>query len=108
MDDTDRPDPILKQVPLIKNPSYQQPKAITLNANYNKLLPTLSATAIPPKLKINGDELNSWSEKLTSEIVKIETEAEKSQVYEAWIKEQTTKVAPGFDFNVMTPQRTGR
>ncbi|WLF79009.1 hypothetical protein PVL30_002758 [Lodderomyces elongisporus] len=114
MDDTDKPDPILKQVPLIKNPSFQPPKPVTLNSNYSKLIPTLPNTVIPPKLKVGTDDINSWSRDIQILISKYDPkdgddgdrEDELRAKYQDWLQAQTKKVAPGFDYNIMTPQKT--
>ncbi|KAI5958827.1 hypothetical protein KGF57_002261 [Candida theae] len=108
MDDADKPDPVLKQVPLIKNPSYQPPKAISLRANYSKLLPTLSQTVIPPNLNISKEDIDKWINDLDQLKNKIANESgtdDSVKSYESWIKEQTTKVAPGFDYNILTPKK---
>jgi len=101
-------DPILAQVPLIKNPSYQPPKPITLNTNYNKLLPTLSSSVIPPKLNLSESDLENW----TKEIEEMKTNrselnaSEDIQGFKDWIKLQQLKIAPGFSFEgIMTPNK---
>lgn len=96
-------DTTLKQVPLIKNPLYQPPKAVTLNTNYNKLIPTLTKS-VPPKVNISQDQLGQWRDDI--EALKKRAEAPDLAEYTAWIAEQQLKVAPGFDFGgVMTPSR---
>ncbi|CCG23261.1 Mvb12 ESCRT-I complex subunit [Candida orthopsilosis Co 90-125] len=108
MDDTDKPDPILKQVPLIKNPSYQPPKAISLRTNYSKLLPTLSHTVVPPNLNITKEDIDKWSNEIDEykTMIANEQKTDSSVVnYEKWIKEQSTKVAPGFDYDILTPKK---
>ncbi|KAI5954514.1 hypothetical protein KGF54_002289 [Candida jiufengensis] len=108
MDDTDKPDPILKQVPLIKNPSYQPPKAITLNTNYNKLLPSLSSTVIPPQLKVSEDDINNWINELNEFKRKLNAnndETNDTYEYKNWINEQSNKVAPGFSYDILKPKK---
>ncbi|KAL6454573.1 hypothetical protein SBY92_004040 [Candida maltosa Xu316] len=108
MDDTDKPDSILKQVPLIKNPSYQPPKPVTLNTNYNKLIPTLSNTVVPPKLNISENEVNSWLEEirwLRDKVRKEQEEKGAKAKYDKWIHDQSIKTAPGFDFSIMQPHK---
>ncbi|KAK6205094.1 uncharacterized protein RJT21DRAFT_13048 [Scheffersomyces amazonensis] len=105
MDDTERPDPMLKQVPLIKNPSYQPPRPITLKTNYGKLIPTLSNTVIPPNINISQADIDKWLnelEDIKSRITKnVETEK-----FKEWTNLQKKTVAPGFDTfeGVMKPQ----
>ncbi|RCK62748.1 hypothetical protein Cantr_09227 [Candida viswanathii] len=108
MYDTDKPDSILKQVPLIRNPIYQPPKPVTLNTNYSKLIPTLSSTVVPPKLNISQDEITSWLDEirtLRDKVKKEQAENEKSDKYKTWVRDQTTKVAPGFNYSVMQPHK---
>ncbi|RLV95540.1 hypothetical protein JA1_000957 [Spathaspora sp. JA1] len=109
MDDTDKPDPILKQIPLIKNPSYQPPKAITLNTNYNKLIPSLANTVVPPKLNISTTEVNAWLKEIHSLESKLNddiTNDKNVQQYQEWIHQQTIKVAPGFEYaTIMQPHK---
>lgn len=101
-------DPILAQVPLIKNPSYQPPKPITLNTNYNKLLPTLSSSVIPPKLNLTESELQNWTkeiEEMKTKISELNT-SEDIQSFKDWTKLQQLKIAPGFSFEgIMTPYK---
>lgn len=101
------------QVPLIRNPAFQPPKAITLNQNYSKLLPTLTASVVPPKINLSKDELESWIEELnrlkddkfdeSNDLVEINK-------FKQWVKDKQTKVAPGFDTSggVMVPARLER
>ncbi|KAI3405911.2 hypothetical protein KGF56_001130 [Candida oxycetoniae] len=98
MDDTNRS-------PLIKNPLYQPPKAITLNVSYNKLIPTLSSTVVPPKLKMTKEDVNSWCTELEQEIEKNKSFNLQAEAYTSWLKEQSTKVAPGFEYTIMTPSK---
>ncbi|KAK6459984.1 hypothetical protein DFJ63DRAFT_257104 [Scheffersomyces coipomensis] len=106
MDDTDKPDPILKQVPLIKNPSYQTPKSITLKTNYGKLIPTLSNTVIPPNINITDADIQKWVDELESIKSKIVSNPE-SEKFKEWISLQKIKVAPGFESfeGVMQPRK---
>lgn len=93
---------------MIRNPIYQPPKPVTLNTNYNKLIPTLSNTVIPPKLNIAQDEITSWLEEIRSlrdKVKKEQSENEKSEKYKTWVHDQTTKVAPGFNYTVMQPHK---
>ena len=113
MIDTDKPDPILKQVPLIKNPAFQPPRPITLSNNYNKLIPTLSSTVVPPKLNISDTEIDSWLNEIRSlreQIKNKQTNDNNRQCtkYENWIREQSNKIAPGFNYTVMQPQKSMR
>ncbi|KAI5962211.1 uncharacterized protein KGF55_003287 [Candida pseudojiufengensis] len=105
MDDTDKPDPILKQVPLIKNPSYQPPKAITLNTNFNKLLPTLSNTVVPPQLKITDDDINEWVKELNEFKKNLVTDSKNGTDLKKWINEESNKVAPGFSYDILKPTK---
>ncbi|CAL1183001.1 unnamed protein product [Candida parapsilosis] len=91
MDDTDKPDPILKQVPLIKNPSYQPPKAVSLRTNYSKLLPALPRTVAPPNLNITKEDIDKWSRELNQFKDRIGNDRQSDTFvtsYEKWIKEQ--------------------
>lgn len=111
MYDTDKPDSILKQVPLIRNPIYQPPKPVTLNTNYNKLIPTLSSTVVPPKLNVSHDEITDWLEEIRSlrdKVKKEQAENDKSEKYKKWVHDQSTKVAPGFNYTVMKPHKQER
>ncbi|CAX40036.1 hypothetical protein CD36_30160 [Candida dubliniensis CD36] len=118
MIDTDKSDPILKQIPLIKNPTFQPPRPITLSNNYNKLIPTLSTTVIPPKLNISDTEIDSWLNEIRSlrqQIINKQINSNshshsnhnngQSDKYEKWIREQSNKIAPGFNYTVMQPQK---
>ncbi|ABN64441.2 hypothetical protein PICST_29837 [Scheffersomyces stipitis CBS 6054] len=109
MDDTERPDPILRQVPLINNPAFQPPKAITLNANYDVLIPTLSNTVVPPKINLADEEIQAWLRDIKSTEFQIQNAIENDEdvkKYKQWIKTQQIKVAPGFSFDgVMQPHK---
>ncbi|EGW34160.1 uncharacterized protein SPAPADRAFT_59579 [Spathaspora passalidarum NRRL Y-27907] len=111
MDDTDKPDPILKQIPLIKNPSYQPPKPITLNTNYNKLIPSLSNTVIPPKLNVGETEINAWLKEICAIESRLNdniTNDKNVHQFQEWSHQQTIKVAPGFEYaTVMQPHKVG-
>ncbi|ODV68536.1 hypothetical protein HYPBUDRAFT_105019, partial [Hyphopichia burtonii NRRL Y-1933] len=94
-------DEILNQVPLIKNPLYQPPKPVTLNTNFNKLIPTLNSVR-PPKIKLTTEELTNW----LASIEKMKSTSDSAEVtkYQDWINQQQRKFAPGFDFeNVLVP-----
>ncbi|GBL51780.1 hypothetical protein ACI3LY_003439 [Candidozyma auris] len=110
MDDTDAPDPLLQQVPLIKNPAFQPPKPITLNTNYAKLIPNLPASVIPPEVTINKEDIEAWIadlQKFKKEKFDSEEKKRAIQKYEEWLKSVQRKVAPGFDFDIMTPASAG-
>ncbi|ODV80066.1 uncharacterized protein CANTADRAFT_339401 [Suhomyces tanzawaensis NRRL Y-17324] len=100
MDDTDKPDPILKQVPLVKNPSFQPPKPVTLKTNYAKLIPTLSKSSVPPKINLSEDDLRKWLNEIQALKAKVANLEDPSdldvQKYEEWVQLQQAKVAPGF------------
>lgn len=101
-------DPILAQVPLIKNPSYQPPKPITLNTNYNKLLPTLTSSVIPPKLNLTEFDIQSWTKEIEEMKTKSSelTTSEDIKGFKDWIKLQQLRIAPGFSFEgIMTPNK---
>ncbi|KAK6459082.1 uncharacterized protein RJT20DRAFT_132231 [Scheffersomyces xylosifermentans] len=110
MDDTERSDPILRQVPLINNPAYQPPKAVTLNTNYDMLIPSLSNSVVPPTLNLTDEEIKAWlrdSKGLEYRIQKsMESDADVDK-YRDWVKAQKIKVAPGFDSfeGVMKPSK---
>lgn len=92
---------------MIKNPSYQPPKAITLKHNYNKLIPTLSNSVIPPKINLTENDIKSWIESIEQQRSSISnTEKDNNDVmnYKNWTTLQQRKVAPGFNFeSIMTP-----
>lgn len=104
-------DPILQQVPLIRNPSFQPPKTVTLNANYSKLLATLPTTVIPPKMNLTKADLESWIADL-HEIDSTSLDEAKSQAdiakYTDWVESKQRKVAPGFNFDIMKPTPAGQ
>ncbi|KAM9926660.1 hypothetical protein OXX59_003047 [Metschnikowia pulcherrima] len=111
MNDTDQPDPLLQQVPLIRNPAFQPPRPITLNADYGKLLSTLPMSVVPPKAAISRDELDAWKrdlEKVEKDGLNPEKREEEIKVYKDWLSGVQRKVAPGFSFDVMTPRKTGK
>lgn len=88
-------DPILKQVPLIKNPSYQPPKAISLRTNYSKLLPTLSHTVVPPNLNITKEDIDKWLNEIDEYKTMIANEQKTDSSvanYEKWIKSKAPKL----------------
>lgn len=91
-------DEILKRVPLIKNPLFQTPKSITLNNNYNQLLPKLSNSK-PPKINLSSQDLENW----ISDIEKLKKDYEKhDDTYTQWLKQQKLMIAPGLD-SIITP-----
>lgn len=104
-------DPILMQVPLIKNPLYQPPRAITLNTNYNKLLPTLSTSVIPPKVNLTGQTIQEWKndiETIKNDKFDLTRNAKIIDDFNNWVKEKQLRVAPGYDYSpgrVMVPGR---
>ncbi|CAH2353839.1 hypothetical protein CLIB1423_12S04104 [[Candida] railenensis] len=108
MDDTEKPDPVLMQVPLIRNPSYLPPKAITLNLNYGKLLPTLTKSVVPPKVNISEGELRKWEKDIEAVKLRFEKADSAEQIrYQEWVKRKQTQIAPGFDSmgGIMMPSR---
>lgn len=94
-------DDLLRQVPLIKNPLFQPPKPVTLNANYNKLIPTLSNTVIPPRLNMEIDDLKHWQQDLSLQIQLFDLKSDSNiadiNSFNEWVSAKKTKVAPGFD-----------
>ncbi|QFZ27151.1 hypothetical protein EJF18_30109 [Clavispora lusitaniae] len=110
MEDTDAPDPFLQQVPLIRNPAFQPPKPVSLNTNYGKLLATLPGSVIPPKVALKKEELEQWIEQLKNikqNNLHSESQTQASVNYTQWLKKSQMKVAPGFDFDGMTPLSAG-
>ena len=96
------------QVPLIRNPSYQPPKAVTLNLNYGKLLPTLAKSVVPPKVNISEAELRKWEKDIEAIKLRFERADNGEQIrYEEWVKKKQTQIAPGFDSmgGIMMPSR---
>jgi hypothetical protein len=92
-------------VPLIKSPSYQPPKPITLNTNYEKLIPTLYKSVIPPKISLSDkdvliwlDEMNSWKEEISQSL-------SKDDAFKTWLNKQQLSTAPGFNFSIMKPAK---
>lgn len=111
MDDTDAPDPLLQQVPLLKNPAFQPPKPVTLNTNYAKLIPNLPASVLPPQMSLTEEDLEAWKNDLEEfKKTKLFTDSLKQaqKEYQDWLKAVQRKVAPGFSFNIMTPTSAGR
>lgn len=102
-------DPVLKQVPLIKNPSFQPPKPVTLNTNYTKLLPSLSNTVKPPKLSLTKQDLQHWVESIEQLKPSYDNSSDINvsliKQYQAWLDLARLKVAPGFNSSIMTPQK---
>lgn len=97
---------MLQQVPLIRNPQFQPPKTVTLNANYSKLLATLPTTVVPPQMNLSKPDLENWIAKLEEiELTFLDLESSKEDIdkYTEWVKSQQRKVAPGFNFDIMTP-----
>lgn len=90
-------------MPLIRNPSFQPPKAITLNSNYAKLLATLPSTVMPPKMTLTRENLEAWIADLERVRADIGGKSEVEQ-YEQWQATLLRKAAPGFSVdNIMTP-----
>ncbi|RLV87054.1 hypothetical protein JA9_001145 [Meyerozyma sp. JA9] len=87
----------LAQVPLVKNPAFQTPKPVTLNANYNKLIPTLFSTVKPPKLNVGLQDINKWKQDVDNLSQRLEMENDGTEIakFESWVHQQATKVAPG-------------
>lgn len=86
---------------MIKNPLFQPPKPVTLNANYSKLIPTLSSTVKPPKLSMSLDDLNKWCDDIKLQKPIFDPTSEENQsdinVFKDWVSKTKTQVAPGFD-----------
>lgn len=96
-------------MPLIKNPSFQPPKPVTLNANYSKLLPTLTNSIKPPKLNLKAEDLDNWVkdlESLKDDMFDIKKYDKDVDDYNQWLKKKQLQMAPGFDSGViMKPQK---
>ncbi|CAN3372032.1 hypothetical protein DIRU0_B08350 [Diutina rugosa] len=109
MDDTDKADELLKQIPLLKNPAFQPPKPVTLNHNYHKLLPNLQQS-VPPKINVDAQELERWQahiDSLQSKVAGLGKQSAEAQQFTKWLSDSQRKVAPGFMFGggVMQPSR---
>lgn len=84
---------------MIKNPIFQTPKSITLNTNYNQLLPNL-ANSKPPKINLSSKDLENW----IGEIEKLKKDYQQhDEKYSQWLKSQKLHIAPGLD-SIMTPK----
>lgn len=97
-------------MPLIRNPAFQPPKLVSLNTNYAKLLATLPGSVIPPKVSVQRQHLESWIAELDllkQDNLDSEWRRQQSDVYTHWLKDLQRKVAPGFDFDAMTPLNAG-
>lgn len=96
-------------MPLIRNPSFHPPKTVTLNINYSKLLATLPTSVVPPKMNLSKMDLESWIGDLHEiELASLDRKNSQADIekYSEWLKKQQRKVAPGFNFDIMTPTST--
>ncbi|OBA17971.1 hypothetical protein METBIDRAFT_226333 [Metschnikowia bicuspidata var. bicuspidata NRRL YB-4993] len=110
MNETDTPDALLQQVPLIRNPAFQPPRPITLNTDYAKLLATIPGSVMPPKAAISREELQAWTtdlEAVERNDLNMEARDKDIAVYKEWLVKVQRKVAPGFDYEIMTPTKNG-
>lgn len=89
-------------MPLIRNPAYQPPRAVTLNTNYGKLLANLPGSALPPPPKVQPQELEDWKRDL-EQLRDRAQNSDAASKYAEWLALQQRKVAPGFTFDVMEP-----
>lgn len=95
-------------MPLIKNPSFQPPKPVTLNANYAKALAALPGSVLPPKVNVTEEDMKKWTaelEVLREKYFGKEATEREIAVYENWLTQLQRKIAPGFNFEVMTPSK---
>lgn len=100
---------MLQQLPLIRNPAFKSPRAITLQTNYDKLLPTFQKS-VPPKMNLEQSDLDAWlgtvHELQTTVTTMGSDEDPDAEKYTTWLHEKQRKVAPGFVFGggVMQPK----
>lgn len=97
-------------MPLIRNPAFQPPKSVSLNTNYAKLLATLPGSVIPPKVALQKHDLEAWIAELDllrQANLDPDWRLEQSELYHQWLKDLQRKVAPGFNFDAMTPLNAG-
>lgn len=92
-------------MPLIKSPSYQPPKPITLNTNYEKLIPTLYKSVIPPKISLSDKDILNWLDEMNSWKEEINQSLSKDDAFKAWLNKQQLSIAPGFDSSIMKPAK---
>ena len=92
-------------MPLIKSPSYQPPKPITLNTNYEKLIPTLYKSVIPPKISLSDKDILNWLDEMNSWKEEISQSLSKDDAFKAWLSKQQLSIAPGFDSSIMKPAK---
>lgn len=79
---------------------------MTLNTNYSKLLATLPTSVVPPKMNLSKADLDAWITDLNEiELVSLDENKSGADIlkYTEWLKTQQRKVAPGFNFDIMTP-----
>lgn len=98
----------MKQVPLIKNPSYQPPKPISLNTNYEKFLGNARVFAVPPEPCITHSDVEKWINESRKEIDVLKSHKSDKRIedFQSWIHQQKNKVAPGFSFDeIMRPHK---
>ena len=65
---------------------------------------------IPPKVALKKEELEQWIEQLKNikqNNLHLELQTQASVNYTQWLKKLQMKVAPGFDFDGMTPLSAG-
>lgn len=97
------------QVPLVRNPQYHPPKAVTLNLNYNKMLPTLAKSVVPPKVTLTREDLTNWRQQTEQHRATFDVAKNDEAVarFEEWLIQKRRQVAPGFDADggVMTPKK---
>jgi hypothetical protein len=109
MDDSEKPDELLKQVPLVKSPSYQPPKPVTLNTNYEKLIPQLYKSVVPPKFNLTQQDITNWFEEvnLWKARVSIDKSDEDISNFNLWLQKQQLSIAPGYHSvdGIMTPHK---
>lgn len=83
---------------------------MSLNTNYSKLLATLPGSVIPPKVSLTKQDLESWIAELdTLKQANLDPDwrLQQSDLYRHWLKDLQRKVAPGFNFDAMTPLNAG-
>lgn len=94
---------MLRQVPLIKCPAFQPPKPITLNTNYEKLIPTLYKSVVPPKISLSDQDIVNWLDDMNGWKEKLNRSLDKNAEFDTWLQKQQLSIAPGFDSSIMKP-----
>lgn len=102
-------DPLLEQVPLIKNLAFQPPKPVNLDRNYSQLLPTLQKS-VPPGFNFGAEEINQWQsevDRLKEVLTGLGNQSSQARQFELWLVTSQKTVAPGFTFGggVMQPNK---